>query len=341
MRLLFSIGLILFAAGQIAFAHDPGLSSAVITLGPEGINARVTINRRDVLATGSSVDELAKNLLSLRVGDTAAPLISREVKVDSSNNTEFNLHFARIVAGGDLHIQSNVIERLPFGHRQLISIRQAAGQNLAECLISAKENAFDVHLVGAFSNPVATPGQFTQFFLLGIRHILTGSDHLRFLAGLLIVCSSFGAAARIITCFTIAHSITLALATFQVVVIPSHIVEPMIAASIVYVGLENLWTGGHLHWRELLTFVFGLVHGLGFASVLREMGIGTTNTGVAVPLFSFNFGVEAGQLLVAACLLPIALKLKRVERFPRMAVPAFSVVIASAGAFWFCQRIME
>jgi hydrogenase/urease accessory protein HupE len=188
-------------------------------------------------------------------------------------------------------------------------------------------------------SPPTSYARFAEFFLLGIYHIVTGYDHLLFLAGILIVCSGFSAAARIITCFTIAHSITLGLATFNLLAVPSRIVEPMIAASIVYVGLENLWRRGRLRWREVLTFAFGLVHGLGFASVLREMGIGTSNVGVAVPLFSFNVGVEAGQLLVAGCVLPIAWRLKSAERFPRIAVPVLSSVIACAGAYWFIERI--
>lgn len=172
-----------------------------------------------------------------------------------------------------------------------------------------------------------------------MRHILTGYDHLLFLFGILIVCSGFGPAARLITCFTIAHSIRLALATFNVVVVSGRIIEPMIAASIVYVGVENIWRKSSLRWREALTFTFGLVHGLGFASVLREMGIGTTAVGVALPLFSFNLGVEAGQIAVAACILPITLKLSSIRQFTQIAVPAFSFTIAMAGAYWLFERI--
>ena len=114
---------------------------------------------------------------------------------------------------------------------------------------------------------------FLQFLRLGVEHMITGYDHVLFLFALLIVGNSVRSAAKLITSFTVAHSITLALATFNVVHLPPHVVEPLIAISIIYVGLENLWHR-HLQHRWLLTFGFGLIHGLGFASVLRDTGIG-------------------------------------------------------------------
>ncbi len=339
MRSLVLIAVTLFASAAVVFAHDPGLSSAAITVGRESIDALVILNPRDLATLGAKPDELAQKMLRLQVADAELPLKSRKVKVDSAQNVEFHLHFVAPAGKGPLRIESGIIDRLPFGHRQMLSVRTTAGQNLGDRLLSARENRLDVDLATVSVAQTASRGGFVEFFLLGVQHILTGYDHLLFLAGILIVCSSFGAAARIITCFTVAHSITLGLATFNVVSIPSHIVEPMIAASIVYVGVENLWRRGKLRWREVLTFAFGLVHGLGFASVLREMGIGTSSAGVAIPLFSFNFGVEAGQLFVAACVLPIVLKLKNTQRFSRLTVPAMSCVIACAGAYWLFERI--
>src|SRR6185295_17497952 len=125
-------------------------------------------------------------------------------------------------------------------------------------------------------------GSYGAFVLLGIEHILTGYDHLIFLLGLLLAGASFKNVAKIITSFTVAHSITLALSTFDLVRIPSAVVEPLIAVSIVYVGLENIFRRD-LKWRWLLTLGFGLVHGFGFASALRSLGIGS-GTGAAMPL---------------------------------------------------------
>ena len=139
---------------------------------------------------------------------------------------------------------------------------------------------------------------------LGVRHILTGYDHLLFLAGVLVVLRTWRDVIRTITAFTLAHSITLALATTGLVAAPGRVVEPLIAASIVVVGIENLIRSVQgSRWR--MTFGFGLVHGLGFASALRDVGIGTTGGAIALPLAGFNLGVELGQIAVAAILVPL------------------------------------
>src|SRR5207247_1234678 len=107
------------------------------------------------------------------------------------------------------------------------------------------------------------------------------------LAALLLVCKNFREAAGVITFFTIAHSITLSLAALDIVRLPGRIVEPAIAASIMYVGFENIFGKHAFIWRALVTFSFGLVHGLGFASALREIGLGSSGIGIIMPLFKF------------------------------------------------------
>src|SRR5262249_61130515 len=118
--------------------------------------------------------------------------------------------------------------------------------------------------------------------------ILTGYDHLLFLFGLLVMARSFVSSLSIITSFTIAHSITLAVATLRFVQIPSRIVEPLIAASIVFVGIENLLRACMPSARRMWAFGFGLIHGFGFASALSEAGIGSGTGGLGVPLCSFK-----------------------------------------------------
>jgi hydrogenase/urease accessory protein HupE len=176
-----------------------------------------------------------------------------------------------------------------------------------------------------------------KFFVLGVEHILTGYDHLVFLFGLLLVCASFKESAKIITSFTVAHSITLALAALEVVSIPSAVVEPLIAGSIAYVGIENL-RKNRLSWRWLLTFGFGLAHGFGFASVLTELGVGS-GSHATVALFSFNAGVEIGQIAIAAIVLPILWQLRQRRFYSARLVPVCSVLIALAGAFWMVERL--
>jgi len=142
-----------------------------------------------------------------------------------------------------------------------------------------------------------------------------------------------------VSCFTLAHSLTLALATFNVVNLPSRWVEAAIAASIVYVGLENLLRrGSEPRGRWLLTFAFGLIHGFGFASVLRDLGVGRGAQGIAMPLFTFNLGVEIGQVIVAAAVLPLLWQARKHDGFVRRGVPALSSLVALAGLIWLAQR---
>jgi hypothetical protein len=147
-----------------------------------------------------------------------------------------------------------------------------------------------------------------DYLRLGVEHIFTGYDHIAFLFGLLVIAGREGVrrgARRIlgvVTAFTLAHSVTLIASALGLVAIPPRIVEPAIALSIVYVGVENLVQPAPAH-RFALTFGFGLVHGFGFASVLREIGL--PHKGLLLSLVSFNVGVELGQLAVVAAVLPL------------------------------------
>lgn len=181
---------------------------------------------------------------------------------------------------------------------------------------------------------------FVRFFLLGVAHILTGYDHLLFLCGLLVVCRKRRTMVTIITCFTLAHSITLALAALGWVVISGRIIEPLIAGSIVFVGLENLWRHGEPEARWLLTAGFGLIHGFGFAGALIESGLGAHGTPRLVPLLSFNLGVETGQLAVAAVFVPALWQLRKWPACERRGVVVISALVALAGTSWLLQRTL-
>jgi len=174
-----------------------------------------------------------------------------------------------------------------------------------------------------------------SFVLLGIEHILTGWDHLLFLLGLLLRGGSWLALAKIVTAFTLAHSITLALAALDVVVLPDRLVEAVIALSIAFVAAENLFGKPVVARRWLVSFCFGLVHGFGFSSALRELGL--ASSGLLVSLFGFNAGVEIGQGVVVAVALP-ALALLRRTRWERRMVWSSSVAILLVGAVLFVER---
>lgn len=186
------------------------------------------------------------------------------------------------------------------------------------------------------STPPPLVPRLWRFFVLGMEHIFLGYDHICFLIALLVV-SQFRELLKIVTSFTVAHSITLILASLDVINLPSRLVECGIAATIIYVAVENFWvTEGRHRW--LLTFVFGLVHGCGFASVLREMGLPTT--GLIRCLISFNVGVEVGQIAIAAALLPISILLRK-WKHGRTAALGVSVLLALFGLAWLVDRALS
>jgi HupE / UreJ protein len=176
------------------------------------------------------------------------------------------------------------------------------------------------------------------FVAAGIHHIFIGPDHILFIVGLLLLGGSLGRLLKIVTAFTLAHSITLALAALEIVNPPSRIIEPAIALSIIVVGAENLLGGGRRDFRAGIAFAFGFVHGFGFASVLREFGLPPHALGAA--LCSFNLGVEIGQLCIVLAVAPL-LALLRAWRpaWNRGVVSVGSAGVIAAGAYWFVQRV--
>jgi len=180
---------------------------------------------------------------------------------------------------------------------------------------------------------------FREFTAAGIHHIAIGPDHILFIIGLLLLGGSVLRLLGIVSAFTVGHSITLSLAALNIVAPPARIVEPAIALSIVYVGADNLLsTKGARDVRAWIALFFGLVHGFGFASVLREIGLPPRALGIS--LFSFNVGVEIGQaILVVLVASLLAILRSRSPLRARQVVTAASVVVTLAGAYWFVERI--
>jgi hydrogenase/urease accessory protein HupE len=182
-------------------------------------------------------------------------------------------------------------------------------------------------------------GVFVEFVKQGIHHIFIGPDHILFVIGLLLLGGTVTQLMKIVTAFTIAHSITLALATFRLVTPPAAVVEPVIALSIVCVGLSAFFGKRAHDPRLLFAFCFGLVHGFGFASVLQEMVLPRQAMGVS--LFAFNFGVEIAQALIVVTIAPLlAFVRNRSVRVSDSVVASGALLITAAGAFWFFQRVL-
>ena len=176
-----------------------------------------------------------------------------------------------------------------------------------------------------------------DFIVMGIEHILGGIDHLLFLLALLAPARRLWSVVRIVTAFTIAHSLTLSLAVLGWLDVPAAIVEPLIAASIVAVAAENLLLAREPSWRWMLAFGFGLVHGLGFAGALTELQL--TTASLVRALVGFNVGVEIGQLIAIAVAFPLVLWAGAPQRLPRLA-NVLSVFVLAAGSWWLIERTL-
>lgn len=178
----------------------------------------------------------------------------------------------------------------------------------------------------------------TRFTLSGVHHILGGPDHLLFLVGLLLIGGSLRRLVTIVTAFTISHSITLAAAVFDILSPSPSVIEPLIALSIVAVGIGNLRHGGGPDRRALAAGGFGLIHGFGFASVLREMQLARSD--LLWSLLSFNIGVELGQMAVVIGLAWLFSEIRQLGPTPaRRLVTWGSSMVVVAGTFWFVARV--
>ena len=230
-----------------------------------------------------------------------------------------------------LSVRAGFIETFPPGHTHLA--RVDLGGETSQRVAQADSISFEVQ------RSRSAAGEFGRFLRLGIEHIFSGYDHVAFLLGLLLLGGTVRELVKIVTAFTLAHSITLALAALGIFSPSPRIVEPLIAASIAFIGAEDLWalrrgsSESALRHRWMVTLAFGLVHGFGFAAVLRQLEL--PRRLLATGLLSFNLGVECGQVCIVLLALPLLRGLADQKPFARVA----SACIAALGAIWFVQRL--
>ncbi|MBF0264289.1 MAG: HupE/UreJ family protein [Gammaproteobacteria bacterium] len=180
---------------------------------------------------------------------------------------------------------------------------------------------------------------FSNYVVIGFEHIIPkGLDHILFVVGLFLLSIKLSPLLWQITSFTIAHSVTLALAVLGYIQLPASIVEPLIALSIVYVSVENMISDKLHRWRPIIIFLFGLLHGLGFASVLHEIGL--NNDYLLTGLIAFNAGLEVGQIsVILGCFLLVGIWFRHKPWYrSRITTPA-SLIIALIGTFWVIERV--
>ncbi len=296
-------------------AETPAELEAALRLAWPGIAARITLlageTRLDPQITGVTVPE---------VGDISLPRDS-ELRISAALPADGT----PVQVGWDASFGSVVVRQIGGGADAYTAI--LAGGTLS---VALPREGFAVE--GAL--PV-----FTRFVVSGFEHIVPkGLDHILFVLGLFFFSLRMGPLLGQVTAFTLAHTVTLALASMQIVSVPASIVEPLIAASIVYVAIENIFGGKVGMARIAVVFCFGLLHGLGFASVLSDVGLPEGR--FAISLIGFNIGVELGQLsVIAAAFLALSLPFGKKPWYrARIAIPA-SCVIAAIGAWWTIERV--
>lgn len=285
--------------------------------------------------------------LALQADGQPCALKAGEQLVDSHTDgayTVLRFEAACAAAPKQLQIEYRLFADLDPQHRGLLNLKSTAGVRSAVFSPQAAVQGFELAELGGF-------GAFTQYVVEGVWHIWIGFDHILFLLSLLLpavlvwrlkawapverFADAFFDVLKIVTSFTVAHSITLTLATLGLVSLPSRAVESTIAASVVLAALNNLFPLVHGR-RWAVAFGFGLIHGFGFASVLADLGL--PQGALALSLLGFNVGVELGQLAIVAVFLPVAYALRR-TRFYRWAVfVGGSALIALVSLGWFVDR---
>lgn len=329
-----------------AWAHEVigSVSNSIITAHEAEINYYVTIppelfaileatigvdNAALIDYFAKSVDFLTGNEKVCRLAELEGPA------PQASGNTIFHARYECAQTVDSLTVKSQLFYDLDAKHLQLTRIADPAdpGHFYHEAVLRLNSPVLSVESIKSGGD--ATWNRIYGFFALGIEHILSGYDHILFLVSAILLSASLMTTARIITSFTIAHSITLVSAFIGLVSLPSGIVEPLIALTVAYVAFENLFVS-NLRRRWIVTFFFGLIHGFGFVGALKQITVSKAE--LITSLVSFNIGIEAGQLLIIAAIYPLFRYVGRRAwglRFQRVT----SLLIGVAGSLWFITRV--
>jgi hydrogenase/urease accessory protein HupE len=359
LRLALLVGITL-GIGASAYAHQVNLSTARVTLsGDRTVAIEVALKGSDAdRFAGTNVFDARRDAVDpALVAASAAPIVAyveahvgvtgldgtpcipgTAVLVPDGDGVIFRNTFSCRGVAGDIIYRSTVLTATDPGARQVVLIGE--GANAPQALLGASNTTITL------SAPAPSLSSTIQRYLVtGIQHIFLGYDHIAFLVGVVLWARRLVPVIKIVTAFTIAHSITLSLAALNVVIIPSIVVEPAIAVSIVFVAMENFFSRD-IDGRWRVTFAFGLIHGFGFAGALREIGLPAN--AVATALAAFNVGVEIGQVAIVSIVVPALIALDRLLATDRTKpvravrlVYALSVLITMLGSYLFLLRMLN
>lgn len=336
--------------GKVAGQWDIALRDLDFAIGLDADND-ANITWGEVRAKHADIAAYALSRLQLSSNGQACPARATEHLIDHHTDGAYAvLRFDAACAVSDespLEVRYNLFFDIDPQHKGLLQLR--FGEAVRTAIFSPDK------VVQSF-----TPGesgrlaQFVDYAKEGVWHIWIGFDHILFLLALLLPAvvarhdrrwqpveafsPAFWTVLKIVTAFTVAHSITLSLATLGIVTLPSRFVESVIAASVVVAALNNIWPlFSERRWP--MAFLFGLIHGFGFASVLADLGLPQQT--LVLALIGFNLGVEAGQLAIVAVFLPIAFMLRRSSFYRRIVLIGGSATIAFLAFLWLLERALD
>ncbi len=253
----------------------------------------------------------------------------------TSGNQIVHLTYQCKAAVSALTVSSESLLDLDDKHVQTLRVVVADNlrQVLGEAVLDLKHRSAQIDLSAAEAPLLLS--RVKRFLTLGVEHILTGYDHVLFIIAVILGTVGIREAVKVVTAFTLAHSLTLGLGYFGVISLPGAIVEPLIALTIVYVAVENLWLRRHrLRWA--LIFAFGLIHGLGFVGILQEITFSKTE--LLSALLAFNLGIELGQLAIVIPLVALLLLWRERPWQPRL-IRYGSIATGIAGLVWLVERV--
>jgi hypothetical protein len=306
-------------------------ASTLSLLLPADADGDGAVSQADLDARRSALEVGLWEALPLTAG--GAPC-TRQEHTARVSETFVELTATFICPPGPLRQTYTVLSLLPDNYRVVLG---AYGGEGGQLFADSRRPSLEIPERGSASSSTFAPG-LGGWIQLGMKHIFEGLDHLAFLLGLLLVGGNLKRVLGMVTAFTVAHSLTLGATALGFILLDeerTRWVEAAIALSIIYVAAENLLLREH-RYRALLTFLFGLVHGFGFASVLSAYGLGEQ---VASGLLGFNLGVELGQALIVIALFPLMRLLQRRPKVNLWTVRALSSVILCAGAWWLVERL--
>ncbi len=344
-------------------AHDPGLSMVEIDLTVNPHPVHITYSVKDIqqlvqldtdfqegvseLEFAEAYNELHQFIstaVTFSAGKHQIQAVTTDIRMDNSQAIHFLIQLP-VITQTEFSVASNMLNRLALGHRQFVSVTTAQ-EIVSSRILSAREPVFKLNL--------PEPNWFAvlqNFVVEGVWHIWIGFDHILFVVTLLLPAvlvlkqdkwqpradfkQAFLHTVKVISAFTIAHSLTLALTVFNVIALPGNAVESVIAASVIVAAGNNifLWIKGRV-W--LLALIFGLIHGMGFASVLQSLGMPGQIKGLA--LIGFNLGVELGQIAIITALLPVLHFFRKHSFYKPAVIQSGSWVILLIASGWLFER---